>query len=93
LTRFRKWLIGFILNLNSYKPPKTEFASVADGWLLAYAHANRMTVVTHEEFAPQAKRKVPMPNVCLEFGINYVNTFQMLANLNVKFIRSTKNPN
>lgn len=71
---------------------KTEFASVADGWLLAYAHANGMTVVTHEEFAPQAKRKVPMPNICLEFGINYVNTFQMLANLNVKFIRSTKNP-
>lgn len=71
---------------------KTEFASVADGWLLANAHANSMTVVTHEEFAPQAKRKVPMPNVCLEFGIEYVNTFQMLADLKVKFIRSTKNP-
>lgn len=69
---------------------KTEFASVADGWLLAYAHANGMTVVTHEEFAPQAKRKVPMPNVCLEFGIQYVNTFEMLADLKVKFIRSTK---
>ena len=70
---------------------KTEFASVADGWLLAYAHSNNLTVVTHEEFAPQARRKVPMPNVCLEFGIDYVNTFQMLADLNVKFIRSTKN--
>ncbi len=73
-----------------FQAAKTEFASVADGWLLAYAHANGLTVVTHEEFAPKAKRSVPMPNVCLEFDIDYVNTFEMLADLNVKFIRSTK---
>ena len=55
-----------------FQAAKTEFASVADGWLLAYAHANGLTVVTHEEFAPKAKRSVPMPNVCLEFDIDYV---------------------
>jgi len=69
---------------------KTEFASVPDGWLIAYAHANNVTVVTHEEFAPEVKRKVPMPNVCIEFDVPYVNTFEMLADLKVKFIRSTK---
>lgn len=69
---------------------QTEFANVADGWLLAYAHANGLTVVTQEEFAPQAKRKVPMPNLCLEFDIDYVNTFEMLSDLKVKFIRSKK---
>lgn len=71
---------------------KTEFASSADGWVLAYAHANKMTVVTHEEYAPEVKRKVPMPNVCIEFDIPYVNSFAMLRDLNVKFIRSTKRP-
>ncbi len=69
---------------------KTEFASVPDGWLIAYAHANSAIVVTHEEFAPEVKRKVPMPNVCIEFDVPYVNTFEMLADLQVKFIRSTK---
>ncbi len=69
---------------------KAEFASVADGWVIAYAAVNRQVVVTHEEFAPEAKRKVPMPNVCLEFGVEYANTFEMLRDLNVSFVRSTK---
>lgn len=69
---------------------KTEFASVADGWVIAYAAVNGLVVVTHEQFAPEAKRKVPMPNVCVEFDVNYVDTFSMLRELGEKFIRSTK---
>jgi hypothetical protein len=69
---------------------KQTFASVADGWVLAYAHANDLIVVTHEEYAPEAVRRVPMPNVCVEFDIGYVNTFRMLADLGVEFIRKTK---
>lgn len=69
---------------------RTEFASVADGWLVAYACVNDLVVVTHEEYAPEVKRKVPIPNVCEEFEVEYVNTFEMLRALNVKFIRSTK---
>jgi len=57
---------------------RTEFASVADGWVVAYAAVNRLVVVTHEQFAPEAKRKVPMPNVCVEFDVEYVDTFSML---------------
>lgn len=51
---------------------KAEFASVADGWAMAYAKVNGFTIVTHEEFAPLAQKKVPMPNVCLEFDVEYV---------------------
>ncbi len=69
---------------------KQTFASVADGWVLAYAHANNLVVVTHEEYAPEAVRKVPMPNVCVEFEIEYVNTFRMLRDLGVRFVRRTK---
>ena len=69
---------------------KTEFASVADGWVIAYAAVNGLVVVTHEQFAPEAKRKVPMPNVCVEFDVEYVDTFSMLRELGEKFIRSTK---
>ncbi len=69
---------------------KTEFASVADGWVIAYAAVNGLVVVTHEQFAPEAKRKVPMPNVCVEFDVEYVDTFSMLRELGEKFIRRTK---
>ena len=31
-----------------------------------------------------------MPSVCLEFEVEYVNTFEMLKDLNVKFVLSTK---
>jgi hypothetical protein len=69
---------------------KTEFARVADGWVMAYAAVNRLTVVTHEQYLPEAKRKVPIPNVCLEFDIKYVDTFEMLRDLGEKFVRRTK---
>lgn len=69
---------------------KTEFASVADGWVVAYAAVNGLIVVTHEQFAPDARRKVPMPNVCIEFDVEFVDTFSMLRDLGEKFIRSTK---
>jgi len=69
---------------------KAQFASVADGWVIAFAKVNGLTVVTHEEYAADVKKKVPIPNVCLEFDVDYVNTFEMLEDLKVKFILSTK---
>ncbi|MEX1097394.1 MAG: DUF4411 family protein [Planctomycetales bacterium] len=69
---------------------KAEFASVADGWVVAYAKANGLVVVSHEEYAAEAKRRVPIPNVCLEFGVEYCNTFDMLRDLKVQFILRKK---
>jgi peptidoglycan/xylan/chitin deacetylase (PgdA/CDA1 family) len=65
---------------------KAEFASVADGWVIAYAKANDLVVVTHEEYAPDAKRKVPIPHVCLEFDVEYCNTYEMLKGLKERFV-------
>lgn len=69
---------------------KSEFASVADGWLVAYAAVNRSIVVTHEDYAPDARRSVKIPNICVEFDVEYMNTFEMLTQLGEKFVRSTK---
>jgi len=69
---------------------RAEFATVADGWVVAFARVNGLIVVTHEDYAPDAKKKVPIPNVCLEFDVEYVNTFEMLEDLKVKFVLSTK---
>jgi hypothetical protein len=68
-----------------YPEAKGEFAASADGWLIAYAKVNKLVLVTHEVFAPEARRKVPMPNVCEAFRVAYVNTFDMLRELEASF--------
>ena len=69
---------------------KAQFASAADGWVIAYAAVNGLVVVTHEEYAPDVKKKIPMPNLCLEFNVEYCNTFEMLRDLGVQFILKKK---
>ena len=64
---------------------KAGFAATADGWLIAYAKTYNHVLVTHEALAPEARRKVPIPNVCRAFGVNYVDTYDMLRELEVVF--------
>ena len=64
---------------------KADFASGADGWLVAYAKSKGRIVVTHEVLDPGIKRKVPIPNVCDAFGVTPVDTFAMLRELGVRF--------
>lgn len=61
---------------------KAEFAHAAnaDGWLVAFAKVHGMTVVTHEVLSNGTKR-VKIPNVCDQFGVDYCDTFDMLEDL------------
>jgi hypothetical protein len=63
-------------------PAKAEFASAAnaDGWLVAFAKVNGLTVVTHEVLSNGMKR-VKIPNVCEQFGVEYCDTYDMLEDL------------
>ncbi len=57
---------------------------VAEGWLVAYVkHSNRI-VVTLEESAPDAKRKVPLVNICNAFGVQAITPYEMLRRLCVQ---------
>ena len=64
---------------------KADFARGADGWLVAFASARERVVVTQEVLKPDTRRKVPIPNVCEAFGVRYVNTFQMMRELGVRW--------
>ena len=64
---------------------KHEFAQAADGWLAAFAKVHNAIVVTNEVFDPRVKRRVPLPNLCKRFGIDYCNTIDMLRGLGVTF--------
>ncbi len=86
-------MVNWVQSESQFTPEaKAEFASVADGWVIAYAKANGLVVVTHEEYAPDARKKVPIPNVCLEFDVEYSNTFDMLRDLRVQFVLRKRRP-
>jgi hypothetical protein len=64
---------------------KADFAAAADGWLVAYALVEDRVIVTHEVLAPEAKRRVPLPNVCQHFRVRWIDTFTMLRELGARF--------
>lgn len=68
-----------------FEGAKEDFAAKADGWLVAYAHVHGRTLVTQEVPDPRIKKRVPIPNVCQRFNVPYLNTFDMLRKLGVRF--------
>ena len=67
---------------------KSKFASSADGWVAAYAYTIGATVVTQEVFKPDIKKRVPLPNVCDDLEVEYMNTFELLRELDVVFTQN-----
>jgi hypothetical protein len=64
---------------------KQAFAAGADGWLIAYARAHGFVIVTKEVLNPNIKRRVPIPDVCTAFGVDYTDIFGMLRALGASF--------
>lgn len=63
---------------------KATFAKDPDGWFVAYAKAKNCNVVSHEVVRPGARNRVMIPNICQQFGVPFVNTFDMLRALGVR---------
>ena len=63
-----------------------EFLSGADPWLIAKAMVSGATVVTHEVLNRDVRKKFLIPNICEEFGVGWMNTFDMLYKLEARFI-------
>jgi hypothetical protein len=64
---------------------KTEFLAGADGWLVAYAKTQGLVIATDEAPNPSIKKRVPIPNVCDAFGVDYLGTFDLLRALGISF--------
>lgn len=67
-----------------------DFLAKADPWLIAKAMTAEAIVVTHESFNLQNRRKITIPNVCHHFGIQWLDTFEMLEVLKARFMLSKK---
>lgn len=54
-----------------------NFLDSADPWLIARAMTDGSTIVTEEKYKNEAK-KIIIPNLCRELGVEYINTFELL---------------
>lgn len=79
-------VMSWVYANNQFSPQaKNEFSRGADGWLVAYARARNRILVTLEAYQQDVRRRVPIPNVCDQFGLPRMNTFEMLRELHVRF--------
>jgi len=80
-----KKIINSVNDNEQYKQSaKEEFASSADSWLCAHGLASRETIVTIEKYEAEIKKKIKIPNVCEEFGINYIDLLQFMRKIGIK---------
>jgi predicted nucleic acid-binding protein len=81
LSRLSRWATGGMYDQSAV----ATFLEAADSYLVAHAHAHGHTVVTHEKVA-NSTRSVKIPNACVEMGVKYVNTFEMLRIERARFV-------
>jgi hypothetical protein len=64
----------------------TRGRSLADPWVIAHAMVENAVVVTKEEKVTAANAKrIKIPNVCDRMGVRWINDFQFLEELGVRF--------
>ena len=73
-----------------YNPANRDnFLAKADPWIIAKAKTIGATVVTNESLAVQNTKKVKVPNICHQFDVPCLNTFQFLRELEARFVLRT----
>lgn len=69
-----------------YSPQAVDqFFRAADFWLVRHALASNATVVTHETSAPESRRRIKIPDVCIGVGVAWMSPFQLLQGEGARF--------
>lgn len=71
-----------------YKPSAlAEFlhADEADAYLIAYSINQSIPLITHEKSEPNSRKKIKIPDVCIQFGVSYHTTIDMFRLLGETF--------
>lgn len=64
----------------------TKSRSLADPWVIAHAIKEKATVVTKEEKITAADTtKIKIPNVCDNMGVRWINDYQFVDELSIRF--------
>jgi hypothetical protein len=80
---------------NQYKTHQVNaFMDCSDPWVIAYAKAHHLVVVTMEVLRQEqpdridgkiAGKKIQIPNVCQKVGVEFMDTFRLLRDLKFTF--------
>lgn len=71
---------------HKYLVDNTKQRSIADSWVIAHAINEKATVVTKEEKVTALNsRRIKIPNVCDNMGIRWINDFQLIQELGLRF--------
>ena len=80
-------VVQYVMTLSDMKNgAQEEFLRGADPWLIAKAITTGSTIVTHEKLDRNIKRKILIPNICEHFSVDYINTFELLHELDAQFV-------
>lgn len=64
----------------------TKARSLADPWVIAHAlHENAVVVTKEEKVTALSSTRIKFPNVCDNMGIRWINDFQFIDELGIKF--------
>lgn len=63
---------------------KDEFYDKADPWVIAFADAYGLTVVTHEGLSGGNAKKPKIPNLCDQFSVPWLDPYSMLRELGMR---------
>ena len=67
-----------------YRPEAvSEFATVADAYLVATAAVKGYTLLTNETVDPQRRRRVKIPDACNALGVRFCDLNTVLRELNI----------
>lgn len=77
----------------NYEPHQiAEFLDGADPWVIAHAKSKNYIVVTQEKLKVEERSpatglisgKIKIPNICSVFDVQWINTFQLMRELNIR---------
>lgn len=72
--------------IHKYLVDNTKQRSLADPWVIAHARKEKASVVTKEEKVTALNStRIKIPNVCENMGVPWLNDFQLIEELNLKF--------
>ena len=78
-------IVGFVTQHYNNNKSSRNFIAKADPWVIAHAATDGGAVVTLEAKVPANSQKVKIPNVCDQYNIRSINTYQMLRELGVSW--------
>lgn len=79
-------IVNFVMTQDFDPAHRDHFLAKGDPWLIAKAKTLGAIVVTHEAALSPGTRKVKIPNICKQFDVLCISTFDLLNELNPRFI-------